>query len=338
MCYIGDGEIERCQHCSETEFQTLFKITLNVGPPRPAHQLVAPMVQHHSKVGHPQPSRYNCHIDPYGNSTARIIFDRDQASNQHTQPSRRDAAVGEMMQRNMQRANTDQALFTRHIQRASPTAQQIQSNHQLASPMCDGRAHNEIHQHLPSSSRHHPTTDMTDEYENQASNQAASQNYVRREEMEVVTPRMNKLPPLACWKDERIMFPLMFPLVQEQLANEAYFTRQEQRVNDIWGMYGKEREALAAFQAPKLEESWTPVFEEEEILECEIAPWDEVWKRSVLEGEASMRDILDEDETWPEEAAEEAGNWTREAGGMFSSTALKQLLRVFILEDSLREG
>ena len=337
MCYIGDGKIERCQHCSETEFQTLFKITLNVGPPRPAHQLVAPMVQHHSNVGHPQPSRYNCHIDPYGNSTARILFDREQASNQHTQPSRRDAAIGKMMQRKLQRGDADQAPFTRNVQWPSPTAQQVQSNHHFASPVCDGREHNESHQHLPSSSRHNTTTDHTGEYENQRSNQAAFPNYVRREDMEVVTPRMNKLPP-KCWEDERIIFPLMLPLVQEQLANEAWFRRQEQRLNDVWGMYGKERKALAAFQAPMLEETWTPVFEEEEILECEIAPWDEVWKRSVLEGEVAMRDILDEDETWPEEAGEEPGNWTREADGMFSSTALKQLLRVSILEDSLREG
>ena len=333
MCYVGEDRIERCQHCSETEYQTLLKFTLNVGRPRPAHQLVAPMVQHHSNIGHPQPSRYNYHIDPYGNSTARNIFDREQAPNQHTQPSRHDAAIIEAMQRKQQRANTYQAPFSKHIQRLAPTAQQIQSNHQLASPMCDGRAHNESPQCLPSSSRHSTTTDLTGEYENQTSNQAASQNHPRKEDLDVLTPRMNKLPP-PCWGDERIMLPL----VQEQLANEAHFRRQEQRLNDIWGMYGKERKALAAFQAPALEETWTPVFEEEEILECEIAPWDEVWKRSVLEGEASMRDILDEDETWPEEAAEEPDIWTREPHGMFSSNTLKQLLRVSALEQSLREG
>ena len=333
MCYIGEDRIERCQHCSETEFQTLLKFTLNVGPPRPAYQLVAPMAQHHSNIFYQQPSRYNYHIDPYGNSMVGNIFDREQAPNQHTQPSRHDAAISEMMQRKQQRANTDQALSSRHIQRGAPTTQQIQSNHQLASSMCDGRAHNESHQHLPSSSRHSTTSDLTSEYENQTWNQAASQKHPRKEDKDVLTPRMNKLPP-PCWGDERIMFPL----VQQQLANEAYFRRQEQRLNDIWGMYGKERKALAAFQAPELEETWRPVFEEEEIFECEIAPWDEVWERSVLEGEASMRDILDEDETRPEEAPEEPDIWTREPHGMFSSIALKKLLRVSALQQSLREG
>ena len=334
MCYVGEGRIEKCQHCSETEFQTLLKFTVNVGPSRPVYQLVAPMAQHHSNIGHPQPSRHNYHIDPYGNSTARNTFDREQAPNQHTQPSRHDAAVSEIMQCKQQRTNTDQASFPRKIQRVAPTAQQIQSNHELASALCDGRAHDESHQHLPSSSRHNTTTDLTSKYESQMSNQAASQKHAREEDMDVVTPRMNKLPP-ECWKDERIMFPL----VQVQLANEAYFRRQEQRLNDIWRMYGKERKALAAFQAPELEETWTPVFEEEEeILECETAPWDEVWERSVLEGEASMRDILDEDETWPEEAPEEPNKWTREPDGMFSSNALKQLLRVLALEKQRREG
>ena len=128
------------------------------------------------------------------------------------------------------------------------------------------------------------------------------------------------------------------PLVQQQMANDAYFIRQEQRLDDIWGMYGEERKALAAFQAPHLEETWTPEFEEEEVLETEIAQWDEVWKRSVLEGEASMRDILDEDETWPAETGEEGDNWTRKRDGMLSSTALKQLLLVHFREKSLREG
>ena len=291
------------------------------------------MVQHHSNIGNPQSSRYDCHIDPYGNSAARDIFDREKALNQHTQPSRRDAAISEMMQRKQQRANTDQAPFARHIQKGAPTAQQIQSNHQLASPTCDRRAHNESHQHLPPSSRHNTSTEPTGGYENQASNQAASQNHPRYEDMEVVTPKMNKLP-LPCWEDEGIMFPL----VQEKLANEAYFRRQEQRLDDIWGMYGKERQALTAFQAPELEETWTPVFEEEEVLECEIAPWDEIWGRSVLEGEAFMRDILDEEETCLEEAAQEADVWTREPDGMFSSNSLKLLLRVSVLEKSLREG
>ena len=335
MCYVAEDSIERCQHCSETEFQTLLKFTLHIGPRRPAHQLVAPMAQHYSNIGDPQPPRYDYHIDPYGNSTARSIFDRERASNQHLQPSRHNAAISEMMLRKQQRKNTDQAPSSRHTQRVAPTAQQIQSNHHLASVMCDGRAHNESHQHLPSSSRHNTTTDLISEYENRTSSPAASQDHPQEEDVEVLTPRMNKLPP-PCWRDERIILPL----VQRQLANEAYFRRQEQRLNDIWGMYEKERKELVASQGPALEETWTPIFEEEEILECEIAPWDEVWDRSVLEGEASMRDILDEDENWPEEeAAEEADEnvWTREPDGMFSSTALKTLLRVSFLEKSLLE-
>ena len=331
MCHFGEGGFERCQHCSDTEFLTIIEFGLNVGPPRPAHQIVAPMVPHHSNLGHPQPTKYNYHIDTYGNLMARNIFDHEQASNQHTQPSRHDAAVGEMMQRKQQRAHTDQAPFARVVQMVAPTAQQIHSN-QLAAPMCDGRVHNESHQHLPSSSRHNNTTHLAGKCEKKLSDQAANQSHPRKEDLEVLTPRMNKLP-IGCWKDERIMIPL----VQEKMAIEAYFIRREQRINDIWRMYGNERKALAAYQAPALEETWAPVFEEEEILEREIAPWDEVWGRSVLEGEASMRDILDEDETWPQEAPEESAVWTREPGGMFSSTALKQLLRVSILEKSLRE-
>ena len=331
MCHFGEGGIERCQHCSETEFLTLIKVALNVAPPRPAYQIVAPMVPHHSNLGHPLSTKYNYHIDTYGNLMARNIFDHEQASNQHTQPSRHDAAISEMMPRKQQRVHTDQAPFMRNVQGAARTAQQIHSN-QLAAPMCDGRAHNQSHQHLPPSSRQNTTTYLKGECEKKSSDQAADQTHPRKEDLEAWTPRMNKLPT-ACWKDERIFIPL----VQAKLANEAYFRHQEQRLNDIWRMYGKERKALAAYQAPPLEETWTPVFEEEEIVECETDPWEEVWGRSVLEGEASMRDILDEDETWPQEAPEKPDVWTREPDGMFSSNALKKLLRVSLLENTLHE-
>lgn len=111
-------------------------------------------------------------------------------------------------------------------------------------------------------------------------------------------------------------------------------------MNKIWGPYEKEREALAALHTPELEEIWTPTAEEEMeegVLEGEIPRWDEIWEGSVLQGEECMRDILGEDETWPREASEEVGVWTRESGGMLNSADLKQLLRVFTLEELRRE-
>lgn len=145
--------------------------------------------------------------------------------------------------------------------------------------------------------------------------------------MEVLTAGMNKLPP-PCWGDERVILPL----AQEQLREEDLYRRQEQEMDDIWGMYAKEREALAAVYNPEPEKHWTPVFEEPGIWERKTPLWDEVWAHSVLGGEAWMRNLLGENETWPQEPPEEADIWTREEGGMLSAAVLKRLLRVFTIQ------
>ena len=332
MCYFGEGRVKRCQHCSETQYQ---KLLLNLGLARSAHRTVATMAQHQSNMDHPQASRYSYHVDQYGYSTARKIFDFEQAPTQFTQPfSGYDAASVEMMPRKQQRANMDQASSSRHIQRTASSTQNIQNSHHVTSARPDVRAHNEGYQHLPSSSRHHTaTTDLTSE---RSHSQTPSQSQPPYEDMEVVTPGMNKLPPPS-WEDRKVISPL----VRAQLDEEELHWRLERRLNDIWAMYGKEREALTAFQAPEVEETWTPEFEEQEddddILESEIPLWDVIWERSMFDGEASMRDILDEDKTRPQETAEELDIWTRETGGMLSPTVLRQLLRVLVLQKSLRE-
>ena len=277
MCFVQGGKIERCEHCSETDFAKLLNIFLDGEPARPARQLVAPMApQQHLSRGHPQPSRPNLHVDQHGNATARNVFDREQAQTQYSQPS-------------------------------------------------------------SSSSRPYAATALIGEENSQTSSQTASQSLPYKENKEALTAGMDKLPRPS-WEHERIILPQL----QEGLAHENYFRRQEQMLDRIWGVYGEEREALAATHTPELEENWTPIFEEDEdedkaILEEETSPWDEIWGRSVLEGEAWMRDILGEDGTWPPEAPEEADIWTREPGGMLSSAVQKQLLAVFTLEESLRE-
>ena len=144
---------------------------------------------------------------------------------------------------------------------------------------------------------------------------------------------MNKLPS-PCWEDEQVILPL----VQEQLRNEEYSESQEQGLAEIWGPYERERQALAASQIPEMEETWTPDFEEDEILEREIPIEEVIWAHSIVNGEVWMRSILDEDDTWPHGlSAEEAEIWTREHGGMLSSTTLKQILRAQKLQASLEE-
>ena len=392
MCYIWEGKVERCQHSSDTEFQTLLKVVLNVEPARPTHQMIARMAQHHSNGGRPQPPRQNHHIDVHRNSMAENVFDREHALTHSTQPSssRHNAPVSGMAQHNQQTTDANQPCSWRNvplgggaaqhdrqrtrpvqwptsrhdsridkqrqrpdqtsslrkdprIHEAAPLSQQLQSRNRLASSRRDSRSdggnergQKEIYQDLSSSSRCHTTTELTDEEEHQAPSPSSSQDHPRKEDMEVLTAGMNKLPP-PCWGDERVILPLL----QEQLTQEEYFRRQDQQLDDIWGLYGKEREFLAAFNSPELEETWTPVpekeGEEEKILERETPLWEEIWERSMLEGEAWMRDILDEDENWPPKAPEEAEIWTREPGGMLSAAGLKQILRVLTLQESQRD-
>ena len=144
---------------------------------------------------------------------------------------------------------------------------------------------------------------------------------------------MNKLPSPS-WENEQILLPL----VQEQLRNEEFSKLQEQRQAEIWAPYERERQALAASNIPEMEETWTPAFEEEKILEREIPQEEEIWAHSVHDGEVWLRNILGEDDTRPQGLpAEEAKIWTRDDGGMLTSPRLKKILRIQSLQASLEE-
>ena len=221
---------------------------------------------------------------------------------------------------------------------AAQLGQQVQSHSQHASSRHDawsdqtnGRGQRERHQDPASSSKHNISTDLTDE-EGEGTNPKTFQNHSRVEDMEVLTAGMNKIPP-PCWEDETVILPL----VKQELEYEEYCQRKEQKLNDDWAMYGKEREALAASRTPDQEEHWTPDFEEVEVLEPATPLEDDIWARSVLEGEAQMGNIFGEDGTRPQEPPEEANIWTREEGGMLSAAMLRRLLRVFNFQATLEE-
>ena len=189
------------------------------------------------------------------------------------------------------------------------------------------------HQDSPSAPGRHARTDPTGNHGHQGSSRNFSQKHPRAEETEELTAGMNKLP-CPSWEDEQIILPL----IQEQLRNEEFSKLQEQRLAEIWAPYERERQALAASKIPEMEEMWTPEFEEEEILEREIPPEEEIWARSVLNGKVSMRSILSEDDTWPQVlSAGEADIWTRDNGGMLSSSKLKKILRIQTLQASSKE-
>ena len=205
------------------------------------------------------------------------------------------------------------------------------SRHNARSDRANDHGQKEGRRDLPSSSRQSSVQDLPGEEGRPGPSRDVSQYRTRRQEMES-TPGMNRLP-FPCWQNNCYMLPL----VHEKVTEREYYRHQDARLNDIWGMYGKEREALAACHTPEPDETWTPVFEEKEIVEHDRPQWEEIWERSVLGGEATMRKILNEDETWPPEAPTNPDIWTREPGGMLSSAVLKQLLRVLTLEASLRE-
>ena len=130
----------------------------------------------------------------------------------------------------------------------------------------------------------------------------------------------------------------MLPLVQEQLRKEEFSKRQEESLAEIWAPYERERQALAASHIPEMEETWTPDFEEEEILEREIPLEEEIWTRSVHDGGVGKRSIMDENETRPHTpSGEDEEIWTRDNGGMLSSPKLKKILRIQNLQASSEE-
>ena len=392
MCYVWEGKIERCQQCSEYDFQTLLRVIWNMEPARPTHKLIARTATNPLNQDHSQSSRHDAQIDLHRDLTVEKKCDQEQNLKHQVQPScsrhdppiiqraqdkrqrtdedqpsfsRRDAPTSGSAQHKRQKTNADQysssihnvlvdgaaqhgkqgknvaqACPSRQTARTAVTArsgQQVKdqdplssSTHNARSDWAFGRGRKERHLDTPSSSRHHAITDLTGEDEDQGTTQKTSQTHSRIEDMEVLTAGMNKLPP-PCWGDERVMHPL----VQQQLRDEEFFEHQKQEIDDIWAMYGKEREALAASHTPEPDETWTPVFQEEEILEREIPLQEEIWARSVLEGGAWMRNILDEGESGPQEPREEVNIWTREDGGILSAAVLKRLSRIFTLQASL---
>ena len=408
MCYVWEGNIEKCQHCSETDFQTVLRMFWNIEPARRTHQLVARTTQHSFNQDAPSSSRQDARVDLHrdlaagtlrehahklsyqvGPSSSRYDagievpsqYKRQKLSGNQTSFPRHDASINGRQERNPdqhpssihnarnhgppqsgQQAKHAVQAYLRHSARTAGTVPSGQQGSSQSQPSClrldarmdgaarrgqqakdqdpssssihdtlsdwtNGRGWKESHQDPPYSSRHHTTTDLTGEEEHQGPSQKLSQNHHRVEDMEVLTAGMNKLPP-PCWGDERVILPL----AQEQLREEDLYRRQEQEMDDIWGMYAKEREALAAVYNPEPEKHWTPVFEEPGIWERKTPLWDEVWAHSVLGGEAWMRNLLGENETWPQEPPEEADIWTREEGGMLSAAVLKRLLRVFTIQ------
>lgn len=204
------------------------------------------------------------------------------------------------------------------------------SLHGARSDGAKGRGRKQSHQVIPSSSRHHAITDPTDEESHQETSQKASQDPIRIEDMELVTTGMNKIPP-PCWEEERIVLPLAL----QDLSYDEFYRRQERELDDIWGLFGKEREALATSHTPEPEAKWEPVVEEEDVLERKVSLEEDVWIRSMLARKTWMCTILDEDEDWLREAARKADIWTREESGMLSGSNLKKLSRIFTLRASL---
>ena len=232
--------------------------------------------------------------------------------------------------------DTNMRVRTRGIQSGQPAEQQGQPSPSSLDSRNDWARRcrpKRSHQDSPSSPRQHVRTDPTGDHGHQGSSRNFSQKRSRAEETGSLTAGMNDLPSPS-WEDEQIILPL----VEEQLQNEKFLESQEQRLAEIWGPYEKERQALTASQIPEMEETWTPEFEEDEILEREVPLEEEIWARSVLNGEVSMRSVLGENDTWPHGlSAEEAEIWTREDGGMLSSPRLKQILRIKNLQASSEE-
>lgn len=255
---------------------------------------------------------------------------------------RHDGPVEEQSQHRGQGPTPNQTSSLRQGARAHGAAQpgqQTQSQDLLAysrrdarSDWANGHEQKESHRDSPSASRHRIITDLTGEAEPQGRIPETSQNHTCIEEIDYVPGGMHKLP-YPSWEDEMVILPL----ARQQLMDEDFFENQERELDDIWGPYAKERQALVDFQASELEESWTPDFEEPEILEREVPLQEDIWERSMLEREIGMRYILDEGETWPRESATEADIWTREEGGMLSAANLRRLWRVFTLGASQEE-
>lgn len=266
---------------------------------------------------------------------------REKTNADQYSPSIQNARVDGLAQQAQQEKNAVQACSSRQSARTAGTARNGQqekhqetsspSIHSARSDWTNGRGRKESHQDSKSSSKNHTITDLTGDDEQQGTSGETSQDHPRVEDMDVLTTDTNKLPPPS-WEDERVILPL----VEQQLQQDEYFEHQKRKLDEIWAMYRKEREVLAACYTPQPEEIWTPAFEEE-ILKQEIPLEEEIWTRSMLEGEAWMRNILEEIEAWPQKPPEEADIWTRKDSGMLSAAVLRQIWRVFTLQASLEE-
>ena len=381
MCHISKGRVERCQHSSDTDFQNILKIVLNIRLAASTH-LIARAPQYHSDRSRQQPTRHDFAVDMQRRSTVADLFDREHASTHHTQPpsSGYDAPRNETAQRKRKRVDTNEvsssradALFNGTAQEkrqrfdTNPTpalkgqsrideqsqtsdrkgCQQLGSNahtggrsyDQLVAPRSDartdwenGRGQGKGCHDPPSSSRQQTTRGVTGEPKGQGLSQDDSQDHTRDDEIEVSTTGMNGLPP-PCWEDKQMS---LLPRL-EQMGMRNFYLMQEKVLKLCWWRYGKEYEELKAVHTPERDETWTPDFEEEEIVERDQPLWEEIWERSMLGWKAPMRDFLDEDEPRPSEAREEADIWTGEPDGMLSSRVLRKLHRILTLEETLRE-
>ena len=245
----------------------------------------------------------------------------------HPQSSKHDAR--ENINKNMRVQNRGVQSGQPAEQQDPPSSSSLNSCTDSARRCCPKRSH----QDSPSAPGRHARTDPTGIHGHQGSSRKFSQKHSRAEEIGDLTAGMNKLPSPS-WENEQILLPL----VQEQLRNEEFSKLQEQRQAEIWAPYERERQALAASHIPEMEETWTPDFEEEEILERETPLEEEIWTHSVHDGGVWMRSILGEDGILSQGlSAEEQEIWTRDNDGMLSSPRLKKILRIQELQASLEE-
>ncbi|KAM0801438.1 hypothetical protein BDR22DRAFT_906028 [Usnea florida] len=298
MCYRWEDSIEACHNCSYVDFQQVIRASCNLESAGRNHRTIPQLAQRPSNAGNPESSKHD---------------------------------APENMNTNMRVHNRGVQIRLRAEQQDPPSSSSLNSRTDWARRCRTKRSH----QDSPSAPGRHARTDPTgSSHGHQGSSRDFSQKHRRAEETGELTAGMNNLPPSPSWEDEQIILPL----VQEQLWDEELIERQEQRLAEIWAPYEKERQALAASHTPEMEETWTPDFEEGELLEREILLEEKVPARSVHDGGVRMRSIMNEDDTWPHGTSDEEEEiWTRENGGMLTSPRLKKILRIQTLQASCEE-
>ena len=125
MCFVWEGKIERCQNCSETEFQTVLRVVWNVEPARPIHQKIARPAQQSLDQGDPNSSRHDVDIDFHRKSTVENLLDREQHLAHQARPSssRNDTPINGTMQHKLKKTDADQPYASAHHALINGTAQ-----------------------------------------------------------------------------------------------------------------------------------------------------------------------------------------------------------------------